>query len=120
MRQIVDCSKPAKQTGFAGAHPGLDRGAAHVTENERQVPTPVVPGVLAVIGAAALVVFLAGCGSANHTASITVPVNKNPFGVALDAGTRAAYVTNSGDNTVSVIDSSTHTVISTMPVGTKP
>ena len=113
-----------------GARPGMDRGAAQVTENERQlsptrkrrrlVPIPVVPGVLAIIGAAASVVFLAGCGSATHTASVTVPVSKNPFGVALDAGTRAAYVTNSGDNTVSVIDGSTHTVTATVPVGKKP
>ena len=112
------------------AQPGMDGGAAHVTENEGQlsparkrgrlVPIPVIAGVLAVIGSAALVVFLTGYRGATHTASVTVPVSKNPFGVALDAGTRTVYVTNSGDNTVSVIDGSTRAVAATVPVGKKP
>ena len=125
MRQIVDYSKPGKQTGFAL---GAVASAAPLTQPQpvlRQVLNKVfkragAPGVLAVIGAPALVVFLAGCGSGTHTASLTVPVSKNPCGVALDAGTRTAFVTNSGDNTVSVIDSSTHTVTSTVPVGKNP
>ena len=103
MRQMVDYSRPGKQTG-------------HPTTNERR-PMPAVRGVFAVVGAAASVAFLAGCGDGDHLASVTVSVSKNPFGVAVDTGTRTAYVTNSGDNTVSVIDSSTHTVTATVPVG---
>ena len=125
MRQIVDYSKPGKQTGFVL---GAVASAAPLTQPQpvlRQVLNKVfkragAPGVLAVIGAPALVVFLAGWGSGTHTASVTVPVSKNPCGVALDAGTRTAFVTNSGDNTVSVIDGPTRTLTATAWAGAYP
>src|SRR5882757_6336539 len=113
----------------ARAHPAMDGGAARVTESQGQpsstrkrrrlLTIPVIGGVLAAIGAAGLVVLLTG-RSATHIASVTVPVSKNPFGVALDAGTRTVYVTNSGDDTVSVINGSTRTVTTTLPVGKRP
>ena len=76
-------------------------------------------GALAVIGITALVVVVTRCGGTTYTA-VTVPVSKNPVGVALDAGARTVYVTNSGDNTVSVIDGSKYTVLGNLPVGNKP
>ena len=103
------------------------------------MPIPVLTGVLAVIGAVVLAVFLSGCqglfGGQGPTASsrtaapstgpthrvtATVPIGKNPDGVAVDPGTHAVYVANAFDNTVSVIDASTRTVTATVPVGYDP
>ena len=108
-------------------------------ERFRLVPIPVLTGVLAVIGAVVLAVFLSGCqglfGGQGPTASsrtaapstgpthrvtATVPIGKNPDGVAVDPGTHAVYVANAFDNTVSVIDASTRTVTATVPVGYDP
>ena len=110
-------------------------------ERFRLVPIPVLTGVLAVIGAVVLAVFLSGCqglfGGQGPTASsrtaapstgpthrvtATVPIGKNPDGVAVDPGTHTVYVTNlvGANNTVSVIDGSTRTVTATVPVGRNP
>ena len=43
-----------------------------------------------------------------------------PFGIAYDSVNERIYVTNSGDNNVSVIDITTNTVIDTIPVGIEP
>ena len=91
----------------------------------RLVPIPVVTGVLAVIGAVVLAVFLSGCqglfgGQGPYRVTATVPVGKGPVGVAVDPGTHTAYVANTGDGTVSVIDGSTRTVTATVPVGKGP
>jgi YVTN family beta-propeller protein len=128
----------ATTEGTQGAHPGMDRGAAHVTQHEREpsptrqrwrlVPIPVVTGVLAVIGAVMLAVSLSGCRGPSggqgpgpttgptYRVTATVPVGKSAFGVAVDPGTHTVYVTN-GLDTVSVIDASTRTVTATVPVG---
>ncbi|MFC5200271.1 beta strand repeat-containing protein [Streptomyces kaempferi] len=50
----------------------------------------------------------------------TVPVGNFPTGVAITPNGLFAYVTNEGDNTVSVIDTTTNTVTATIPVGTSP
>ena len=50
----------------------------------------------------------------------TIRVGSGPVGVAVDAASHTAYVTNSGDGTVSVIDTRTNTVTATITVGTKP
>ncbi|WP_167470689.1 YncE family protein [Mycobacterium innocens] len=52
-----------------------------------------------------------------HTVTTTVNAGKYPNGVAVDPGTHTVYVTNSLNDTVSVIDGSTHTVTATIPVG---
>src|SRR5205823_6634266 len=44
----------------------------------------------------------------------------HPIGIAFDPNNGNMYVTNQGSNTVSVIDSTTNTVIATIPVGTTP
>jgi YVTN family beta-propeller protein len=43
-----------------------------------------------------------------------------PVGVAVDAAAHTVYVTNLGDNTVSVINEATNTVTGTIPVGSGP
>jgi YVTN family beta-propeller protein len=92
-------------------------------------PIPVVTGVLAVIGAVALTVFLSGCGGPSagpgsaaptYRVTATVPVGKMPGGVAVDPGTHTVYVTNFADRSVSVIDGSSHAVTATVTVGDSP
>src|SRR5262245_1858005 len=51
----------------------------------------------------------------SDTVTATVPVGADPFDVALTANGARAYVTNSGSNSVSVIDSTTRNVIDTLP-----
>ena len=43
--------------------------------------------------------------ASTHTVTATVPVGYQPDRVAVDPGTHTGYVTNSGDTTVSVIES---------------
>ena len=49
-----------------------------------------------------------------------IPVGDGPMGVAVDESRGKAYVTNSDDDTVSVIDTVTDTVIATIPAGGRP
>jgi YVTN family beta-propeller protein len=50
----------------------------------------------------------------------TITVGANPQGVAVNDGDDSVYVTNSGSNTVSVINGRTGTVAGTIAVGTSP
>ena len=50
----------------------------------------------------------------------TIPVGAFPDGAASDPKTKAIYVTNTDDNTVSVISARTNTVTATIPVGQGP
>lgn len=54
----------------------------------------------------------------------TIPVGRAPEGshqgIAVDSTRQRAYVTNAGDNTVSIIDTATNTVIATTTVGAEP
>ena len=84
------------------------------------MPILVVAGVLAVIGAVVLAVFLFGGREPTYRATATVPVGKYPEGVAVDPGTRTVYVANRGDGTLSVIDGATRTVAAAVPVGLNP
>ena len=96
-------------------------------KHSRLVPIPVLTGMLAVIGAVVLAVFLSGCQGASggqgpatssrsaapssgppYRVTATVPVGKNPGSVAVDPGTHTVYVTItsvSGNGTVSAIES---------------
>jgi YVTN family beta-propeller protein len=50
----------------------------------------------------------------------TIPVGTVPMGVATTPRTNTIYVTNSVDNTVSVISGRTNKVVATIPVGNDP
>ncbi|MGA5824234.1 YncE family protein, partial [Kitasatospora sp. NPDC094028] len=68
---------------------------------------------------------LLGLGRPKQSAAVTPPnqtvaVGSFPTGVAITPDGRHAYVTNEGDNTVSVIDTVTNTVTATVVVGTGP
>ena len=50
----------------------------------------------------------------------TIAVGEGPAGVAVDPGTQTVYVANRDDNTVSVIDAATRTVVASIPVDEGP
>jgi YVTN family beta-propeller protein len=54
-----------------------------------------------------------------HAAYPTISVGSDPYGIAY-ASNGDIYVTNSGDNTVSVIDTSSNMVVKTIGVGSSP
>jgi YVTN family beta-propeller protein len=60
------------------------------------------------------------CEFATHTVRTTVPVGLAPEGVLVSGDGRQIYVTNYDANTVSVIDSTTNSVIATVPVDDGP
>ncbi|MFZ0905602.1 MAG: YncE family protein, partial [Mycobacterium sp.] len=103
------------------------------------MPKRVITGVVAVVSAVVLALFSSGCQGPStgrgpaasprsavpptaptYRVTATVPVGKDPFGVAVDPGTHTVYVTNGKDNTVSVIDASTRAVTVTVAVGKRP
>jgi YVTN family beta-propeller protein len=63
------------------------------------------------------VVVSAGVADAADTITATINVGSEPFGVAINPAGTLAYVANSGDNTVSVIDLSDNAVTGTIEVG---
>ena len=114
-------------------------------ERWRLVPVLVHTGVLAVISAVVLAVFLSGCRGPSggpglatssraaapstgptYMVTATVPVAKGPSEMAttgpmvVDPGTHTVYVVMTTGNSVSVIDGSTRTVTATVPVGKTP
>jgi YVTN family beta-propeller protein len=58
--------------------------------------------------------------SAHPPAVTLVPVGHNPYGAALSEDGRAVYVSNWGDDTVSVVDTATRAARGTLKVGTHP
>lgn len=60
--------------------------------------------------------------TAMNTGSVvaTIPVGGIAQGVSISPDGASAYVANNGDNTVSVIDTTTRTVVATVPVGGGP
>jgi YVTN family beta-propeller protein len=78
----------------------------------------------AAVATAAALALAAGAVPASaadgYTVTATIPVGAYPEGVAADPVAGTVYVTNTGDNTVSVIDAATSTVTATIPVGTNP
>ncbi|HVT59479.1 MAG TPA: hypothetical protein VHR45_13890 [Thermoanaerobaculia bacterium] len=49
-----------------------------------------------------------------HTVLATIKVGRAPDGVAVDPAGKLVYVTNSQDDTISVIDAATHGVVATI------
>lgn len=87
------------QAAAASAHKGTDKGAH---------------GTMATAGA----VWAIDTG--NDTVLAKVPVGVHPAHVVLTPDGRFAYVTNGGDNTVSVVDASAQRLVATIPVGKYP
>jgi YVTN family beta-propeller protein len=84
------------------------------------ISTAAVIGALAVVGAIVLGFHLwPGSGESSKYKVTTIPVGKRPWGVAVNSTTHTIYVTNSGDNNVSVINGDTREV-TTVPVGKTP
>ena len=50
----------------------------------------------------------------------TIPTGLDPVGLGVNPFTNRIYVANSSDNTTTVIDGATNTVIATVPVGNVP
>ena len=80
------------------------------------LPVLAIAGVVAVVGLFALLFYR----SQPPKPLPTVHVDNGPYAVAVDPGTHTVYVTNTEDNTVSVIDGKTHTVTATVFVGDYP
>jgi len=73
--------------------------------------------IAAVVGVA---LGLPGRWFGSRPRPITIAVGVNPAGVAVDPAAHRAYVTNRGDDTVSVLDTTRNTVVATIPVGHAP
>lgn len=58
--------------------------------------------------------------TASHAVVARIPVGKHPAHVVLTPDGRFAYVTNGGENTVSVVDTEARRVAATIPVGAYP
>ena len=67
----------------------------------------------------ALIVVFISTSLAAQTV-VAIPVGSAPSLVAVDRASNLIYVTNAGDNSVSVIDGATNTVIDTVPVASFP
>ena len=64
-------------------------------------------------------IFVSGAEAA-YQVTATIPVGTNPVGVGVNPLTNRIYVSNNGDNTVSVIGGLANAVIATVPVGSGP
>ncbi|MTE17351.1 serine/threonine-protein kinase [Nocardia aurantiaca] len=113
-----------------------DPQPVHSVELARAAPIPVPPSpsssyrvVLPALGIAAVTVLAIGYWVLKDTSPHSQPLTASPtliavpaggvLGIAVDPGTHTAYITK-GDNTVSVIDTTTHAVTATIPVGKNP
>jgi YVTN family beta-propeller protein/autotransporter-associated beta strand protein len=56
----------------------------------------------------------------NMVVGSPIPVGTSAVGIAITPDGKFVYVTNTGDNTVSVINTATNTAVDTIPVGTGP
>jgi len=59
-------------------------------------------------------------GTATNALETTIPVGREPRGIAVSPNSTFAYVTNAKDNTVSVIDTAANRVMATVAVGKRP
>jgi YVTN family beta-propeller protein len=58
--------------------------------------------------------------TATNTVIVTIPVGKQPSGIALSPDGSRVYVMNTGENTISVIDTATNKVGTTIALGGRP
>src|SRR5665647_2003655 len=69
---------------------------------------------------ATLAPLTAQAATSTYQVTSTITVGSNPYGVAVDATTNTVYVTNSGGDSVSVINGATGVVTDTITVGAGP
>lgn len=77
-------------------------------------------GVVTVAGLTLLAGVVAQRGAAANPVLRTIAVGQSPAALAIDERTGRAFVVNSGDNTVSVLDTRTATLLRTVGVGWAP
>jgi YVTN family beta-propeller protein len=70
--------------------------------------------------AAALMVVAVAVGCGSGPVSEIIPVGKTPDGWVADPGSHTAYITNSADNTMSVVDPAARKITGTVKVGKGP
>src|SRR5580693_419029 len=100
----------------------------HPAGAEQRGRTPARWRAAVAVTAAATMSLSVGAAPASaatgYTVTATIPVSKNPFGVAFDPAAGTVYVVNSfdgaGNGTVSVINAATSTVTATITVSTYP
>ena len=86
---------------------GFDKDFVYTSLNNNTQGTPTTPHSAPPLPCELTVDTITGLGNA-------------PFGIAYDSVNDRIYVTNSDDNTVTVIDITTNTVIDTITVGIEP
>ncbi|MFC9769724.1 YncE family protein, partial [Rhodococcus jostii] len=98
------------------------RGTDHMNGNVQPMHQRRANGVSRAVRvllpfACACAALLPGASSAAAVASLppTVPVGADPYGLAITPDGAFAYVANFGGDTVSVIDTTTNTVATTVP-----
>ena len=100
-------------------HPGIGPGAAaHRNARRRGQRLPLMAGLLTVV--ALTLAALVWVGHANTPFERTVDVGHFPWFSALVAPQERFFVANSTDGTVSVLDTRSGRLLSTVPVGGQP
>lgn len=94
-----------------------DGKLAWVTNNGEQAMPGMSKGGHAAMNSAGEVWAI---DTASHAVVAKIPVGKHPAHVVLTPDGRFAYVTNGGENTVSVVETEARRVTATIPVGAYP
>lgn len=69
---------------------------------------------------ASMTPIAATAAPSTYEVTATIPVGQTPYGIAVNTMTNLIYVPNSADDTVTVIDGNSATVVSTINVGDNP
>jgi gliding motility-associated-like protein len=80
--------------------------------------TPIIAGLAYIPNTASNNVSV--INTVSNTVIATIPVGKNPHGIAAGPGGNYVYIANGLSNTVSVVNTTTNTVMATVPVGNNP
>ena len=108
--EVVSASGHIYQTEIPAVYSDERGGiAVNTVTNKIYVPDVGASGVVAVIA------------GSSDTLLVNIPAGGNgPIGAAVNTATNRVYVTNQNDNTLTVIDGATNTIVNTVPVGTSP
>jgi len=107
---------PASGTGSIPAFTAVNTSGAPITATITVTPSSSGFAYINNYGSNTVSVINTG----NNIVVKNIPVQKSPWGVAINPDGSKIYVTNQGSNTVSVIDAATNAVISTINVGLMP